>query len=259
MEGLIHKTGSRNVTVQRLDLNSLMAVRTFAAETDADVYGLICNASVQNSKTLLYTKDNIEQTFGVNYLAHFLLVNLLLARSNSLKRIALVTSSLHDPATGGPQPPRFESVESMAHPAEKGKPGFRSYATSKLCMIFFNYRLAELLKGNNREDVYVNAFNPGLMAGTGLGRNSTFFMGLVWYYLLPILAKTVIKGASTPERSAVHLADLISQVDVTGKYFDIDKETESSVESYDAQKAKQLWDQSIEIIGLSESERWYKG
>ena len=258
---LTKETGHQHIAVQKLDLSSLDSVRAFVSASDPDIYALVCNAGVQNSKQLLFTKDNIEQTFGVNYLAHFLLVNLMLAKSNSLKRIAMVTSSLHDPATGGPQPPRFESVEAMAHPtnlAEKGKPGFRRYATSKLCLIFFTYRLAALLRAHQRQDVLVNAFTPGLMAGTGLGRNSTFFTGLVWYYLLPILAKTVIKGASTPERSAVHLADLITETQVSGKYFDIDKEARSSAESYDEQKAATLWDDSAKLCGLNQQDVWYR-
>jgi hypothetical protein len=102
----------------------------------------------------------------------------------------------------------------------------------------------------------VNAFNPGLMAGTGLGRNSTFFTGLVWYYLLPILAKTVIKGASTPERSAVHLADLVTETKVSGKYFDIDKEARSSAESYDEQKAITLWEDTAQLCGLTPQNIW---
>jgi NAD(P)-dependent dehydrogenase (short-subunit alcohol dehydrogenase family) len=258
---LIKDTGSSNVVVQKLDLRSLASVRAFVASIDADIYGLICNAGVQNSKQLLFTEDNIEQTFGVNYLAHFLLVNLMLKKSGNLKRIAMVTSSLHDPAIGGPQPPRFESVELMAHPpdiSEKGKPGFRRYATSKLCMVFFTYRLAELLKANYRTDVLVNAFNPGLMAGTALGRNSTFFTGLVWYYLLPVLARTVIKGASTPERSAEYLSRMVTDIDVTGKYFDIDKERRSSTESYDMVKAMSLWDESEQICGMTTGEKWYQ-
>ena len=258
---LVEDVCSANVVVEKLDLCSLASVRAFAASSDKDIYGLICNAGVQNSKQLLFTEDNIEQTFGVNYLAHFLLVNLMLKKSPSIKRIAIVTSSLHDPDTGGPQPPRFESVELMAHPSdisEKGKPGFRRYATSKLCLIFFNYRLAELLKANDRTDVLVNAFNPGLMAGTGLGRNSTLFTGLVWYYLLPILAKTVIKGASTPARSAIYLSRLITDTSVTGKYFDIDKERRSSVESYDTAKAKTLWDESEQICDMTAGEKWYQ-
>ncbi len=258
---LINETRVSNVTVQKLDLSSLANVREFASAADADIDGLICNAGVQNSKQLLFSKDGIELTFAVNYLSNFLLVNLLLSKSDSLKRIVLVTSSLHDPKTGGPQPPRLESIDLMAHPtdvAEKGKPGFRRYATSKLCLIFFTYRLAELLKANKRDDVLVNAFNPGLMAGTGLGRNSTFFTGLVWYYLLPLLAKTVIKGASNPERSGLYLSRLISDVNGTGKYIDIDKESRSSEESYDHEKSEKLWHESEQMCRLMSDEKWYR-
>jgi NAD(P)-dependent dehydrogenase (short-subunit alcohol dehydrogenase family) len=155
-EQLITETGVSNIVVKRLNLSSLRDVRDFAAAIDNDIYGLICNAGVQNSKLLRFTEDDMEETFAVNYLAHFLLVNLLLAKSHSLKRIALVSSSLHDPETGGPQSPKLESAEAMAHPVSrviKRGQGLQRYTTSKLCMVLFAYRLADLLKANGRNDV----------------------------------------------------------------------------------------------------------
>ena len=253
------ETGSNALRVEKLDLSSMESVRTFVSHIDTDIYGLVCNAGVQNSTQLHYTTDGVEETFGVNYLSHFLLVNLLLTKTNSLKRIAVVSSSLHDPATGGPQGPSFGSAELMAHPKGMGtgnKPGFGRYATSKLCLIFFTYRLAELLGMNDRKDVMVNAFNPGLMAGTGLGRNSTLFTGLVWYYLLPTLSK-LFKGASTPDRSGLLLSKLISDVKVSGKYFDLDKESKSSEESYDKEKANTLWTESELLCGIAHDQKWY--
>jgi NAD(P)-dependent dehydrogenase (short-subunit alcohol dehydrogenase family) len=257
---LIEQTGSSHISIRMLNLSSLTDIREFVAALDDDIYGLVCNAGVQNSKHLLFTKDNIEETFGVNYLGHFLLVNLLLAKNKNIKRIALVSSSLHDPATGGPRAPKLESVADMAHPLKKSikrGDGLQRYTTSKLCMILFAYRLADLLKANGRNDVYVNAYNPGLMAGTDLARNATFLTHIMWYYILPVISKKW-KGASTTKRSGTFLAKLIADISTTRAYFDIDKESKSFAESYDNIKAQRLWNESEDICGISTVDRWYQ-
>lgn len=55
-------------------------------------------------------------------------------------------------------------------------------------------------------------------------------------------AKTVIWLASAPELEHV-----------TGKYFAKQSERKSSKKSYDLQVAKQLWDVSSELVGLTHS------
>lgn len=53
-----------------------------------------------------YTEDNVETTFGVNHLGHFLLANLLLSELKEPARIIFVSSGTHDPKekTGIPDP-----------------------------------------------------------------------------------------------------------------------------------------------------------
>lgn len=53
-----------------------------------------------------YSKEGFEETFAVNRLSHFLLVNLLLDRMDKDGRIVFVSSGTHDPEkkTGMPEP-----------------------------------------------------------------------------------------------------------------------------------------------------------
>lgn len=93
-------TGNHNIVIRPLDLGSLQSVRDFARdfknENFPPLYGLVCNAGL-NPTNLSYTKEGFETTFGVNYLGHFLLVNLLLSSVEEHGRLCLspATHTIH--------------------------------------------------------------------------------------------------------------------------------------------------------------------
>ncbi|TNE49706.1 MAG: SDR family NAD(P)-dependent oxidoreductase [Deltaproteobacteria bacterium] len=257
---LHEQTGKQQTQIGELDLGSLQSIRDFASQCPSDVYGLVCNAGLQYDSGLRKTLDGFEETFGVNHLGHFLLTNLLLKKSPSLQRIAIVSSALHDSSIKSPVPgPNYTSPREMAFPAEStpsdGKIAGERYSTSKLCNLYFAYELVERLQAAGREGVLVNAFNPGLIPGTGLGRNSSGFTKFLWYYVMPFMS-FLIPGMSTTDRSGEHLADLIDDVDTTGKYYDIGKVTPSSDESYLPERRMELWEESVKLVGLTEEEQW---
>lgn len=98
------KTGNTNVECIELDLASLQNVRAFATTIISKypkIHALVCNAGVlvpMEEKTK--TKDGLEIHFGVNHLAHFELVERLLAHLASMddekSRIVFVSSSLSE-------------------------------------------------------------------------------------------------------------------------------------------------------------------
>ncbi len=259
------QTGSKNISYRQLDLASLKSMRDFVERTNGAPYGLICNAGIQYSQPTQYTKDGFELTFGVNVLGHFLLTNLLLSKFRTLERIAVVSSAAHDPNTGGGRfgHPAFTTPELLAHvhdnpKADWNKLGNTRYVTSKLCALFFTYKLNLLLRSNNRSNVLVNAFNPGLLAGTGLGKNSAPFTKFIWYYILPAMAK-FFKGSSTPDKSGLLLSKLITSVNESGKYFSLGAAAvASSAESYDTNEMETFWQGCEVLVGLGENEKWYK-
>ena len=113
------------------------------------IRALILNAAIQTFKGVTYTKDGIEMNFGVNYLANFLLVLLLLESMDpEMGRIIIVSSFTHDPEYSynshfATDKIVFKSPEVMAHPQEeKGNQwayGMRLYGLSKLLMLMFMY------------------------------------------------------------------------------------------------------------------------
>jgi NAD(P)-dependent dehydrogenase (short-subunit alcohol dehydrogenase family) len=255
---------SARVEAVRLDLASLKSVREFAGEVgrrlDAGklppLHALVCNAGVQSGAKQTFTADGFESTFGVNHLGHFLLVNLLLPRLTTPARVVVVSSGTHDPAlkTGVPAPawndPMALAKGELGPLAAKDAPtkrGQRLYSTSKLANAFFTYELARRLPGG----VTVNAFDPGLMPGTGLVREGSAPLRFLWHRvlprLLPLLRRLISPNIHTPAESGASLARLVTDPALegtNGKYFEGRREIPSSTESYDTALAKELWQAS---------------
>ncbi|WP_219414312.1 hypothetical protein [Pseudonocardia nigra] len=109
--------------------------------------------------------------------------------------------------------------------------------------------------------VTVNAFDPGLMPGSGLARDHPWWQALAWRYLLPVLT-LLPTGVHTPRRSARMLAPLVTDpalAAVTGRYFSTGREMRSSAESYDRAKAAELWRSSADLVGLDTAVGGHRG
>ncbi len=269
---------NRNVHAMTLDLASLESVRQFVQNftdrTDLPpLFGLINNAGLQITGPTEYTVDGIEMTFGVNHLGHFLLTNLLLPHFMDKGRIVVVSSGTHysdEPfaqALGVP-PPAYTTAEALAHPGRTHpgrthpepttkKPqqvGAERYSTSKLCNLLFAYELIRQLEKQGRTDLTVNAYDPGLMPGSGLARQAPALVQWAWRNVLPVLR--LFPGVGSVQTSGPLLAQLVSDpvfASQTGKYYyfrraNDRREKPSSPESYDLAKARDLWETSERLI-----------
>jgi light-dependent protochlorophyllide reductase len=248
---------------QVLDLGSLDDVRRCAKRLHGGerppLGALICNAGAQHisKPEPVLSKDGYEATFAVNHLGHFLLVALLLERLAPPARVVIVSSGTHDPArrTGMPTP-RYTRASELARPdaawAGGDSPvaaGRRRYTTSKLCNVLFMYELDRRFDG---QGITFNAFDPGLMPGTGLARDYPLYQRLVWRFVLPALT-VVRRDVNTPRQSGGALANLIVDPALderSGRYFSGSGEAPSSAESHDTAKAGDLWQTSLELVGL---------
>jgi light-dependent protochlorophyllide reductase len=253
---------------QVLDLGSLDDVRRCAKSFNGGerppLGALICNAGVQliSKPEPMRSKDGYEATFAVNHLGHFLLVALLLEQLTPPARVVIVSSGTHDPArrTGMPSP-RYTRAAELARPdaAWAGgdsavTAGRRRYTTSKLCNVLFMNELDRRFEGRG---ITFNAFDPGLMPGTGLARDYPLYQRLAWRFVLPAL--TVVRGdVNTPRQSGRALADLITDPALdgcSGRYWSGRREAPSSAESHDQAKANDLWQTSLELVGLEKVTR----
>lgn len=242
-------------TVLAMDLASLRSVREFVRNLKEaglpPIHALVCNAGVQVVSGTEATEDGVEMTFGVNHLGHFALVQGILDDLARPARIVVVSSGTHDPAkyTGMPDP-RYTSAADLARPAAEGSAddGRRRYTTSKLCNVLFTYELDRRL-GQGERGVAVNAFDPGLMPGSGLARDYPPLQRLAWRYLLPALR--VLPGVRSTRASGRILAALAADArfdGVTGQYFSGRKPIRSSTDSYELDKAVDLWETSERLL-----------
>ncbi|WP_328411649.1 SDR family NAD(P)-dependent oxidoreductase [Nocardia sp. NBC_00403] len=237
-----------------LDLGSLASVARFAAELRAaalpPLHALICNAGLQFTRRT-YTEDGVEATFGVNHLGHLALVRALLDELTPPGRIVFVSSGTHDPdqLTGMPDP-LIASARELAYPSvpteSARRDGRRRYSTSKLANLQTAYELARRL---GPRGITVNAFDPGLMPGTGLARDAGKIGQLLWRTAARALV--ALPGVHTPATSGADLAWLAADpavADATGRYFVGRAERPSSKVSYDLDLQHALYDDSIELL-----------
>ncbi|KAJ2971952.1 hypothetical protein NQ176_g7432 [Zarea fungicola] len=97
--------GNNNYEILGLDLSQLADVRRFAAQINHQVAAgqlppiraLVLNAGFQEHLAQTISKDGLDMSFQVNYLAHFLLTALLLQSMDKGKgRILVIGSWLHE-------------------------------------------------------------------------------------------------------------------------------------------------------------------
>ena len=262
---------AKEIEAMTLDLASLESVRNFArdyaAERRPQLRAIVCNAATQIVTGRTFTKDGFETTFAVNHLGHFLLVNLMLAQMAPPARIVVVSSGTHDPAqTTGMPPPIYRRARILARPDEDSKPlddpqgtaGRRAYTTSKLCNVLFTYELDRKLRagkavGQNGSSITVNAFDPGLMPGTGLARDYGRMARFAWRFVLPVL-RPFVPNVNSAARSGRSLASMVTEPRferISGKYFQGARDVPSSKDSYDPAMAAELWQSSAAMVKLT--------
>jgi len=182
---------------------------------------LINNAGVYRSERNI-TPEGLEETFAINYVAPFLLSNLLLdlLKNTKSSRIVNVVSRV--------QSNHFNLNDLQF---EKNYTGVKAYAKSKTALILFTYLLAEKLKNT---DITVNCLHPGVI-NTKLLRSAFGSGGAP----LSDGAKSLIIAAIAPELK-----------NVSGKYFINNRSEPSKDITYNKEIQKKLWKKTEEIIGM---------
>lgn len=264
---------SDRISVLALDLASLDSVHHFADDLITRLHNgalpplgaVVCNAGIQFAGGQHQTREGIEQTFGVNHLAHFLLVNLLLPQLKPNGRIVVVSSGTHfdapriwQSALFGMPPARYVGAAALAQgevppgmdPDSSQASQFR-YVTSKLCNLLFTYELDRRLRAVG-STIAVTAFDPGLMPGTGLARANPSVGRWLWSNVMPILR--VFDGVNSVDTSGRNLARLAvdpAVEGVSGQYFEETKAVPSSEQSRRPELWTDLWNTSEQLTHLT--------
>ncbi len=235
-EEIIRETGNRNIEYLLCDLASLSSIRECVGEfrkryQRLDV--LINNAGVLPQERQ-ESKDSIELNLAVNFLAPFLLTNLLLPllKKSAPSRVINVSSSMHREGTID-----FNDLQS-----KKSFDKYKAYAQSKLALLLFTKKLARDLKGSG---VTVNALHPGVV-GTEMTMQNVRGMNPLAAFIFKRTLITPVQGAET----SVYLAISPEVANTSGEYFDKKKVAPASPLVSDEELATKLWDISAKLVGL---------
>jgi NAD(P)-dependent dehydrogenase (short-subunit alcohol dehydrogenase family) len=241
VEQIKSETGNQSIYYLLADFSDLKQVRDLAA-TLIDRFTQL-NVLVNNAgaffNTRRVTSYGVERTFLVNYLAPFLLTNLLLEtiRSSTPGRIVNVSSDAHMYAT--------MNLDDLEY--QRGFSGMKAYGRSKLANIMFTYELTRRLAGS---EVTTNALHPGHIA-TDIWRTNFSVIGPVLKWFMSLFALTPQEGAD----NTIYLASSTEVEGVSGKYFIKREPAQSSPESYDEAKARRLWEISVDLTSCSTDSR----
>jgi len=214
-----------NVEVIQVDISVGELIEKFAKtilERHPRLDVLVNNAGVSRG-TLPRSKssDGIELTFGTNVMGYFLLTNALLKRlrGSAPSRIVNVASTFASDLD-------LDDLQFERRPWDSMK----AYAQSKACDRLLTWAFARRLEGSG---VTANAMAPGLIADTGLYRNT------------PSSVMSQLRqrgGGRTPTDGADTAIWLASSRDVdhmTGKLFENRKEIPCSFRN--TQREERLW------------------
>jgi NAD(P)-dependent dehydrogenase (short-subunit alcohol dehydrogenase family) len=230
------KSGNEAIDLLIADLSSQQSIRQLAhtfRQRYPQLHVLINNAGAgftQRQESV----DGVEMTFAVNYLAPFLLTNLLLdvLKNSAPARIITVDSDNH----------RFVRLDMQDLQLQHRYGFLRAYGRSKLALLLFTYELARQLQGTG---ITVNALEPG-PTSTGFGQRGASPGARLLLKLASSLFRSPEQGAQT----SLYLASSPAVETITGKYFVKSAQKRSSGLSYNESLQHQLWEESTRLVKL---------
>lgn len=256
VEDLRHASGNPHVSCVTADLSSLASIRAAATEIKAELdrkvlpplSGFIGNAGVQLLRATDASADGIEATFAVNVLANYAFVEELREYFTTSARIVFTTSDTHFgdfkhnmDLVPAPQwrDPIALSAPGTADNADGAVAGRTAYSTSKLGLIYLTHALATRLPTGTE----VFSFNPGLVPGTGLVRDSGAISRFAFRRIMPLM--TFTPYARSLKVSAADLANAaIGPITAhSGAYINGTQVEKSSPGSYNPDRENALWNE----------------
>lgn len=238
----IKKTAhSTAVDLLLVDLSSQDEIRNFAKAIHERYPKL--DVLINNAATILTKKklsvDGIEMTLATNYLAPFLLSQLLLdllklsSKNNNLGRIINISSTS--------QKWGFLDIDDLQFKHRKYN-FIKSYVQSKLLLNIMTMEMARRLEGS----INVNALHPGGVNTNLGGINATNLF-------LKIIEKSIKFFLMSPKKAAafpIHLALSPEVEQLTGKFFLNRKSVLAHPFCYDIHLAQKIWKITEKMVGL---------
>jgi len=232
LEEIRSQSNNNQVFLIKADLSSSQSIFSAVEQIKGDyktVDVLINNAGVYKVKRE-ENEDGIEMTFAVNFLAAYLLSELLLERlkTSGSGRIINIVSELY----------KSGSLDFSDLMLENGYKAGDAYANSKLAAVLYTEKLAKQTKD---EGITVNALHPGVLATNSFRDYPGLFVKLLNIFL------------EDPKKGGERIAYLATSEEVattSGKYFYKTEEQEIEYPGIGTETANELWQVAQELTGL---------
>ena len=208
--------------IENIDLSNLenmKLIKDYFIQKNIFLDIVILNAGLQYTGSFYpkVSKQGIELTFAVNHLAHFYLVNNLIAliRDRDESRIIITSSDVHDPKSSGGNVGDKAGLNNLLNFKDEitGKylnfSADKAYKNSKLCNILFAKELAKRLQ-IKASKIAVITWAPGLVIpdeDLGFFRYSKKF-NTFGYIVFSSIAKNILGISENVENAG----ELLSQI-----------------------------------------------
>jgi NAD(P)-dependent dehydrogenase (short-subunit alcohol dehydrogenase family) len=245
---------ARGIRIELADLHSVAdacaeVTTLVAAGRSGPVDVAVLNAGLQMTDRRHTSAQGHELTFAVNVLAQHALLRGVEGLLSNRGHVVLMGSSTHrgrrasfglvpDPQWQAPHILATADSAAQAPPGTR-EPGGIAYATSKLALVTLSHEWANRL---GRADRRLNVYDPGLVAGTGLGRDMRPHEYWVWRRIMP--AMSLLPGATTPARTARHLVSLAlgdCHPRLHDGYVEMGRATHAEPATFDPARRRELW------------------
>lgn len=241
-----------SLQVMELELADLTSIRSFADAVIAEQSSLhvLCNNAGVMAIPRRETADGFEMQFGVNHLGHFALTGLLLdhlEQAPGETRVVTHSSGVHERGDID-----FDDLQSEA---EYNK--WDAYAQSKLANLLFAYELDRRFRTANASVTSVGC-HPGYAATNLQGRGPEMEGATLRLWAMRV-ANALI--AQSPAQGALPMLYVATAPDVDGGDYigpggfrgmrGAPEKQRSSDRSYDADRARRLWEVSEALTDVS--------
>jgi len=239
--------------VRQCDLASLDSIESFATgiEGEYDAIDVLCNNAGVMAIPRQETEDGFEKQLGVNHLGHFALTGHLLylvVGTEGESRIVTQSSGAHERGDMN-----FDDLH-----CEQSYGKWEAYGQSKLANLLFAYELQRRLEAANITDTISVACHPGY-AATNLQYRGPEEEGSKLRMGLMKVANATL-GQSAQQGALPMLYASVAPDVQGGDYYGpggfmnmrgAPEKQSSNEASYDERDAKQLWEKSEELTGVT--------
>ncbi|MCI2420876.1 SDR family NAD(P)-dependent oxidoreductase [Saccharopolyspora sp. K220] len=243
-ERILAAVPDANLHLERADLSLLGEVRELAGRLSRDPLPdiVVSNAAVVAELDDI-TPEGIQRTLATNHLAPYLLLRLLIGPVGSRPARFVVVGASPRGLTRVPvdlADLNYQTGHGLG-PLPSFRP-FAAYGRTKNMNAMFVYALARRLDGTR---ITVNGAHPGIIKGTGLGRDSRGALKL-FGAALSLFTPGPDAGADTP----VWLATSPEVDGATGRFFVNRKQVPTAPHTTDVHRCDRLWNESARLVGL---------